>query len=44
MIPDEAIEDATVPMKYMARVNVLPEYVRAYLDEGWTIDDSADGV
>jgi hypothetical protein len=31
-------QDKTVPMQYVARANVLPEYVRAYLDEGWTLD------
>jgi hypothetical protein len=30
-------EDKTVRMRYMIELDVLPEYVRAFLDDGWTI-------
>jgi hypothetical protein len=30
-------EDKTVRMRYMIEVNVLPEYVQAFLDDGWKI-------
>ena len=37
MVVSNSSEDKTVPMRYVARANVLPEYVRAYIDDGWTL-------
>jgi hypothetical protein len=42
VIPDEAVDAAR--MRYSVEVNVLPEYVQAYLDDGWVMAEDREAT